>query len=592
MMHFRFSALFLIVFVLLLQAVPSAFAASLVGTVDRNRIGANETLLLSLTLDQQADTSSLDLDALKDDFDVLGVSPVNSSSYRLVNGKTTQAITTQWNITLAPKRQGTLSIPPFSVAGASSKPISIQVESLAPGAGTESPLSVTVTASQLDAYPKQQIIVTVELSAQNNVGNLDGTPLALSNAEIKDLGQNARNQIKNGVTRQVIELKYAVFAKEPGVLQIPALTFSAVQGARRGFFGNSGGKRILARSKALTINIKEPPVNTTIAAKSIWLPSQLVELSSELSPVQSEYQVGTPINRKIIIKAQGQSAEAIPPISKKVNTGSIDYKTYEDKPQLHTEITGQGLIGTRIESNAIVPSSAGEITLPEIRLNWWNVTQQKWQQAILPAQTLVVADTMPLKNTQQTDISGSNNVDPSQFESIGRAKNSWLWQTVSAVLLLVCIAQFILLMRKKDRSSLPTDNTQTQETESKAWKKLQANLREGDARNIRTSLLAWARASAPDSNANITLMSWANKFESEAIKNALAKLEAHLYSNENNKITDNDLNALSKSLTSARPNPVEPEILKRQSTYSVFRYSINACFSNSDSPLPTTPARA
>jgi len=525
-------------------------AASLVSTVDRNRISINDTLTLTISLDQQADSSELNLKSLETNFDVLSVNPLNSSSVTVINGKTEQAVTTQWSIRLVPKREGILTIPAFSVKGTSSQSISIRVESSPANSLNDAPLSVVVRASETEVFPKQQIILTVELAAQADISNLDGSPLNIANADVTQLGQNASKRVDNGVARQIIQLKYAIFAKQAGTVEIPSLIFSGIQGAQRSFLGTRG-KRINARSKALSLTVKEPP-----SSVHTWLPLQSLKLSSELSEDPSQYQVGTPITRKVIIKAEGQSAEAIPPDTKDstLDENTLNgYKSYQDKPQLHTETTGQGLIGTRIESTAIVPSVAGEITLPEIRFNWWNVSQQEWQETILPAETLLIAGSTALTNEPSLNDFEQSIVEPSGTSTIDNAMTSRLWPMISAALLLVCLLQFVLLMRRAKHAPehVSLVHAERQKSEGKAWRQLQSTIQSGDASTIRKEILNWAAVSSPNEKQKISLSSLSREYQSESGA-ALNKLEAHLYSNKESEITKDDLSTLRESLQSIR----------------------------------------
>lgn len=534
----------LIFIVALYNPLSSAFAASLVSTVDRSKIGLNQTILLTVRLDQQVGAASLNVQALETDFEVLEVSPLTSTSVSVINGKTTQTATTDWKIRLAPKREGLLTVPALSIDGAQSKPISILVEATDSRPATEQPLSVTIQASEKEAYTQQQIILTIKLTAQSDVSSFSGAPLSLGNAEIKELGQKEYNRIDNGILRQIVELKYALFAKEAGTLEIPAMTFNAVKGAQRSFFMSRNGERVIARSKPLTVTIKEPPTST-----HSWLPSEQVDIRAELLGDQSQLKVGTPITRKITISAAGQTAEAIPPITNTDGHGGDGFKSYSDKPQLFTEVTADGLLSTRVESAAIVPSAAGQIVLPEVRVNWWDVARKQWQEAVLPATTLSVSAADVTVNDTAPDIdSQSGNEANSIAETNPR---DFVWQAVSALLLLVCIAQYWMFKRSSSGKRQKQSNIDHPASESLAWKNLEVALRQGEPNEIRKRLLSWAYASSLDKK-TITLTSLANNTESNRLSSALSKLESHLYGGKNLPIEKNDLKELYEALLSLR----------------------------------------
>ena len=549
-MTIRFLSTLTLIILLIQSSI--ALSAELTSTVDRNRITINDTLSLTVKLDQQADSNSLNLTGLQADFDVLGISPLNSSSITVNNGKTEQIIYTQWSITLAPKREGTLTIPAFNVGGAQSRPINIAVTSSGTANAATSPLSVSVMASEVDAFVKQQIILTIELSAQTNVGNLDGSPLSIDNAEIRDLGQSSGTQIDNGVARQIIQLRYAIFPKQAGQLSVPSLTFTGVQGGSRGFFG-SRGNRVVARSKALTLNIKEQPNSTFV-----WLPSENVSIRSELSGDASQYQVGAPITRRITIEAQGQTAEAIPPVSNnQPGTNQAQaFKSYEDKPQLNTANSAQGLVGTRIESMAIVPSIAGELTLPGFKLNWWDVKTQQWRQASVPEETINVAASSSQKpSVTQTENQSLDSTAPvgNLIDNTSTQRYPWLWQVIAAILFLVCLVQFILLKRRPAVQAQPSNNTERSENENKAWKTLKSSLDQGEPSSIRKSTLEWAKLIHSDIRP-MTLNVLAKMADSPELTNAFANLESQLYGNSSEALSKQEINTIRDSLKQFRQN--------------------------------------
>ena len=103
------------------------WSATLTSSVDRNQITINDMLQFQLRYDERADTDQLDLSALQVDWEVLDIRPQSSSSVQITNGNRTQEVLTVWSITLAPRKQGTLSIPTLTIDGAQSNAISIQV---------------------------------------------------------------------------------------------------------------------------------------------------------------------------------------------------------------------------------------------------------------------------------------------------------------------------------------------------------------------------------------------------------------------------------------------------------------------------------
>ncbi len=127
-----------LLFILLFSCFTSqnVFSANLLSSVDRQQISEDETLNLTITLDDAGFSGSPDLAGLDSNFEILGTR--NSSSTTIINGSYNSQ--KEWHYTLLPKKTGKLLIPSFKLKGAFSDAIEIEV--LAAGsAGTNNNLN-------------------------------------------------------------------------------------------------------------------------------------------------------------------------------------------------------------------------------------------------------------------------------------------------------------------------------------------------------------------------------------------------------------------------------------------------------------------
>ena len=67
-----------------------------------------------------------------------------------------------------------------------------------------------------------------------------------------------------------------------------------------------------------------------------------------------------------------------------------DTRIYPDQPQGISRDDGEWVLGHKEFRYAIVPEQAGELVLPEIRLDWWDTVSHQQRTAVLPAQRLNV----------------------------------------------------------------------------------------------------------------------------------------------------------------------------------------------------------
>lgn len=532
----QFSLKFLLGLLLLLIS-NIVYSATLLSQVDRNPIKINQTLTLIVQYDEQINSSDLDLSGLSNNFEVLATVPSTNNSVSIVNGQTTRTSTTTWRITLAAKREGVVTIPAFNINGVSSAPINIQVNGLTAAEQAEpQPIEVTLTvedANNPNIKTGEQVIVNIELSAAGNVSNLRGEEFALDGADIEVLGQQNGQRLENGVAREVVILRYALFPTSSGQITIPAQTFTGTIGGRRSFFDSfvSGGQQVGGRSDAQTINVEAQPA----ANGNTWFPANNVDIESSWSGDINQVRVGEPITRTITITANGQRANAIPPLSNSIQT---DYKSYKDQPQIETTTTTQGLVGVRIESEAIVPSASGDLELPEQRISWWDNLSDQWREAILPAESMTVlaavggsAVAQP-NNSFAPPIPTELNQQPNQADMNSQLSNKtdWWWKLATLGLALVCFLQFYLL--RKQQTINPTIETKTSKNdnnEKASWNQLEQSLKQKDPRTIRTTLLIWAKSASPK-QAIHSLDDVSKLSNSPTLKTELNKLDKQLYS--------------------------------------------------------------
>ena len=119
---------------------------------------------------------------------------------------------------------------------------------------------------------------------------------------------------------------------------------------------------------------------------------------------------GKPITRRIMMTADGLAASQLPAITPQVPEG---IKPYEEKPQLSDTPRRTGISSSRETVLTLVPTRAGEYTLPAIEIPWWNTLSGQQEVARLPELTLEVlpASTPLPQSTQQTVQAMTSDLD-------------------------------------------------------------------------------------------------------------------------------------------------------------------------------------
>ena len=554
-----FQGLFITMLLLVLLSLTctTTFAATLTASVDRNQLGAGETLELRIKYDEQA-SSDPDFSPLEKDFEVLSKNQQNQFSF--TNGNSVSY--TEWRIQLLPKRSGQLTIPALQFKGEKSNLITLKVTDN-PSANTGSqPVFIETELNKNAVYVQEQLLFTLRILATTNLQGISSEDLVIDNASFTQVSKNQFQKQINGVNHLVVELKYAVFPNASGKLTIPALRFDITLPDRRdrfsGSFFSRGGKRIFLYSDEQKITVNPKPASY---GPEEWLPSQGISLSERWSRSVNELVAGEPITRTIQVNAQGLTSAQLPPLAIDAGTG---FKVYPDQPQLNDEVTDKGVRSTRIESVAIVPSKGGKITLPPVTVKWWDTSSNQIRETKLSGTTLTVKPAVNspelLPNSPPISINSKENTEENQDVAAADTKpsNLLLWLLCVSNLVILGLAICLLVLWRKARNqqpSLPSDNL-PELTEQKEWavfKQLKQCAKTNDHRHFRETLISWANLYWQQPIH--TLNDIAEVSATTALKSQLEALDQALYRSGN---TDNiELDTLYDELKTLRKEPKE-----------------------------------
>ena len=501
---------------LCLASLP-ALAANLSATVDRARLNEGETFDLFLESDDVTVFGMPDLEPLKQQFEV--VSTRQENRLATFDGKTRAS--TRWIVTLLPRQSGYVVVPPLRLGDTESQPITLQV--VKGGAGTAAdgklaPIFIDASLDRESVYVQAQVVLTLRI--YHSVSLYDDsslTPLSIPNARVEQLGDPRTFETDvNGVRHGVIELRYAIFPQESGELLIPAQVFSATPALRdRDYnpFGPRPGRLTRVRSPEIPLQVRARPA--AWPADAPWLPARALSLSEAWNPEPDQPSVGDSLTRNIMLRAEGLSSAQLPPLPQQNSPG---LRRYPDQPQLRNESSDRGLIGSREESEALVPSQSGRLTLPEVRVLWWNTDADRLETASLPARTLEVASNPELEvDAPVVTASTAGAAD---------APLLWPWQLACALLSLTTLLGFGLWWRaRRQPAILPT--AQSGPSPRTLLDDLKRACLANDPHATRQALDAWARQQ-PE-----TLADMAARFV--PLSEALDGLNGALYSETGNQ---------------------------------------------------------
>ena len=512
--HFKGSLLFILLIVL--AAFPAfSDAATITVRADRNPAVLQESFQLLFEAVGKVDGDP-DFSPLEKDFQVLSTS--TSSSMSIVNTNITR--TTQWRLTLLPLKSGSLTIPAISFGKDKSPETSLKVEQSRSGLTGQAArdIFIEVEAAPESAYVQAEVVYTVKLyrSVATSNETLSEPAVSQGSAIVEQLDADRSYDIfVKGRRYAVFERSYGIYPQVSGSLMIPPLRFQARLSSTSLFsldpFGG-GTKTVVRQSEPVELQVEPIPA---AYRGGHWLPATDVKITEEWSKNPLELLPDEPVTRTLTLTAQGLTSSQLPEIPELLPGG---FKQYPDIPVLENTKSADGITAARQQKNAIIPARAGEYTLPEVSLPWWNTGTQALEYAVLPerqvqvaavvteppgnnmqGQGVIGAPDLPLPDIDAGDIAKSvpEPVDTAAVEdTVSSDVSVWQWLTGILAAAWVITLVYILKNRKAGR---PEAEQAPNGRLDEAVKNLKRACRDNDPERAKTALLQWARAhpSAP-----------------------------------------------------------------------------------------------
>jgi hypothetical protein len=499
---------------------------------DRTRLYEGEVLTLTVKGSMEIDInlgnlfdfdmSNLpkpDIEKVEPDFEILAQN--QQYSIRTVNSRMVGEIT--WTYQLAPKTTGKLTIPALTFKGAASEPVTVDVvdgsppDQAAPGRDS----FIELSADKDEVYVQEQLILTVRLFFRGNLIRGELSEPTHPHVIIESLGrQQEFSRYRDGVRYRVVERRYALFPQRAGTLKLPPVRF---EGQAR---DASGSLRFLRDSEELfEVPVKDVPAQ--FSGKT-WLPATGVALEESGLPPSLDVTTGENITREITLTAAGLPAEALPPLPDAVPDG---LRSYPEEPERQTQTTPAGLTSSLNQSVALVPVEAGQMTLPAIRIYWWDTEADRERVAVIPEKTLTVRDpnAVAAAAPPQSD-QGSSEREPdaaiTEPPVEPASDETGLWQWLSLLLGILWAGTLLAWWwsgKSRKVTRVPADN----QDEDAAFDRLIKAARDGAAMTPEL-VVEWANLHSPGHGFH-SASDVVDHFGDETLATELRRLQARLF---------------------------------------------------------------
>lgn len=517
-----------IILLLALFVAKTALAATPVASIDRSVIAIDDTLTLTIRIAETVLFSGPDTSVLEKDFKVLGTS--QSSRHTIVNGQAQS--TTEWIITLAPRRLGNLEIPPISVGSEITGRLTVQVED-APvhSAMTDDPVFMESEVNNDQVYVQQQLLFTVRIYVAIQLDNLALSDIEMDQALVEKLEQSSFQRRINNRIYRVHEIVYGIYPQQSGTVTIPEMVFTANEVSRqRSVFSLPGqGRPVRRLTQQHQIRVLPTPTEFLRRANNAWLPASDIQLAETWSTNPDELRVGDSVTRSVSLKARGLLGTQLPPIEfSSVNNARF----YPDQGNIENELTAQGASAVRTDSVAIIPTAEGTLELPAINISWWDTDTNTIRTATLPARSLAVKPAPAGSQSMAQPLAADHSVDYTNppLATAAPVAGAWAWQLGTALFACLWLATLWLLWRAQHRTQdkVPPPVTTESDNEKQAFKRLLNSCTEGDPATIRNALVGWGKNLWPNQPIH-SLADIEKRCQQKSLVKFFRQLDSYLY---------------------------------------------------------------
>lgn len=231
----------------------------------------------------------------------------------------------------------------------------------------------------------------------------------------------------------------------------------------------------------------------------VWLPAQQLSLTSRWSAAPEQLSTGDSTTRTLEITAQGLQGSQLPPVTSLGGTAGIKgLRFYPDKETIEQREIPLGLEGYRLQSEALVSSEAGNWTLPERTIPWWNTKTDTLEFARLPEERIRVTDLLAPKDSANGDIATT----PVLTEGTTVSKRLWQMSAATGWLLAAILGALLWLRRRGAKANPPHGQADIDAQKTQHLMSVRKACSTNDPVAARLAVLTWGHKRFDDSSPN------------------------------------------------------------------------------------------
>ena len=437
-----------------------------------------------------------------------------------------------WIFGIRPNRTGTIIVPGISIGRYKTDPMQIEVKEFTGNvqkAGED--LFVEIEVTPQNPYVQSQVIFVARLFTAVDIAQGSLSDPVVSFADVQQLGNDRRYDSKRGGRNyDVVEKRYAVFPEQSGTHEISPVEFKGVVASYNQSTLQTQYRRERVSSEPVILQVRPKP--PTYSGKT-WLPASDLQMSDSWNGHLPDLEMGRPETRKISVEAIGLRAIQL---SSPEYEADRSVRIYSNSPTLDTHQTSWATIAQRNEEFVFIPNDKENVTIPEFRVVWWDVDEDKEKVAVLPPITnvqLASGTEAPVSND-----SANQSLAPSSTDTLapGPDDRNPTWMLISVGMLIMWLLTLAgwYYNRRKD-VALHTDDFENKDrhtlTIRESIRDIKRACRDNDAGRVAIALLDLARLWWPERSPR-NLIDLGLRVGDREFNRELQNLDLNIYSND------------------------------------------------------------
>jgi hypothetical protein len=321
------------------------------------------------------------------------------------------------------------------------------------GATDNNEVILVTTLSKEQVYVQEELVYSIKLYYRYSFerGATFSRP-EMSDAAISRLGESLEyTEEIDGVNYKVNENRFVIFPQNSGDFMIEPVQFRAYTQTRSSLenpdlLTTETRQRIELQSNAHQIRVL--PVPGSFPGTN-WLPSTDISISESWSRPLETMQIGDSVVRSIHVKAEDLFSSMLLSLNFTADSSMRAYPTAPEQVDIRENI---GTRSEHIQNITLVATQAGQLTLPEIAIPWWNTATDSLAYARLPARDIdiLTADGLQFRPKEKN----STSEEPGRGLIFGVNLNLVLFVGMLVLISFLFFAPALVILLEKTRTQI------------------------------------------------------------------------------------------------------------------------------------------